>query len=320
MWSILVAISATFALIRWMPGNAMDYMLGQMFQQNVPITEARLEAMVRVANLAPNRPLHEQYYIYMSNVLTGDLGESIFYGVPVEDLLYDAMPWTIMLALLSLVFMTSIGLVLGAIVAYYEGSRLDAGVSIYSILATSTPYYVVALMLIAIVGFQLELLPTSGRVSGEVTPSQPIDFSISVLRHATLPVLSLVITGIGGWALNMRGNAISVMGEDYIRVARLRGLTERRIALWYVGRNAILPLYTRLLIGLGTIFGGAVVLETVFNYRGVGFYLFKAISARDIPLMMGAFLFITVGMMISVYVADLTYGLIDPRADVGEGS
>jgi peptide/nickel transport system permease protein len=150
-----------------------------------------------------------------------------------------------------------------------------------------------------------------------VTPGVNLPYIKGVLHHAALPILSQVVI-TGGIALQMRGNSIRVLGEDYLRVARLRGLSDYLIATRYVGRNAVLPIYTGLMISIGAMFGGAVVLETIFKYRGMGYYLVRAVQTRDFPLMMGAFTMIAVAVVIALLIADITYGQLDPRAGRGE--
>lgn len=138
-----------------------------------------------------------------------------------------------------------------------------------------------------------------------------------MLYHAVLPILSLVLTSFGGIALSMRANSIQTLGSDYIRGARLRGLSDFRISYRYVARNAILPLYTGLLIQIGFMFGGAVILEQIFSYRGVGYLMLDATLRQDYSVMMGAFMIITIAVVGGVFVADLTYGRLDPRIQTG---
>jgi peptide/nickel transport system permease protein len=176
---------------------------------------------------------------------------------------------------------------------------------------------VLAVVFVFLLGFQWELFPTGGRTSIGVQAGFSVRFVLDALYHAALPVLSFVLTRFGFQALAMRGNSINVLGENYLRVADIRGLPGKRIALHYVGRNAVLPLYTTLMISIGTMFGGTVILEQIFAYQGVGYYMFQAIDARDYPLMMGAFIIITVAIVGAILFADLTYGWIDPRARGG---
>jgi peptide/nickel transport system permease protein len=310
-------VTFTFVLIRFMPGGPIDYIQAQYAQQPT-YSPAEIRQIVELyTNIRPDEPIWKQYISYISSILQGDLGQSVIEGEPVAEVLANAMPWTIFISAVSLFFIFTIAITLGALMAYSEGSRFDIGATISSIGLTSIPYYVVAIILLWFLGYQWELFPTGGRVDPTTTAGFNLSFIISVLYHGALPIASLVIASFGEQAIAMRGNSIQILGNDYLRVARLRGLSERRIALWYVGRNALLPMYTSIMIALGTLFGGSVILETIFTYPGIGYYMFRSIVARDYPLMMGAFLFITAGVVLGVYLADLTYGLIDPRA--GEG-
>jgi peptide/nickel transport system permease protein len=150
------------------------------------------------------------------------------------------------------------------------------------------------------------------------TPGFNVPFMMGVIAHAALPFLSLQIAGFGGPALAMRGNSIQVLGSDYIRVAQLRGLSGARIATRYVSRNAILPLYTGFMIGIASMFAGSVILEEIFAYPGVGYYLVRAFESRDYPLMMASFILLAAVTIVGILIADLTYGLIDPRIQTGE--
>jgi len=271
-------------------------------------------------NVNPQEPVHIQYIEYMSSLLVGDLGTSMWYNDPVSEILGGALPWTVFVMSVSLVLTFGIGIVLGAVMAYSEGSRFDLVSSLVSIFLNSIPYYVLAVIFLYLLSYQSGLFPTGGRIGRGVEPGLSLEFFGSALYHAILPITSLVVTGFGIQALAMRGNSIRVLGEDYLRVARLRGLKKYHIALRYVGRNAILPMYTGLMISVGFIFGGSVILEEVFRYPGIGYYMVRAIDARDYPLMMGAFVLITVAVVISIFVADLTYGKLDPRASQGGGN
>ncbi|MEG2295177.1 MAG: ABC transporter permease, partial [Oscillospiraceae bacterium] len=159
----------------------------------------------------------------------------------------------------------------------------------------------------------LRLFPGRGAYSSDVVVGMNLPFILSVLKHAFLPVLTYVITGMGGWALAMKGSAISVLGEDYIMCARARGLSESRIRSKYVGRNAILPLVSSLTIMFGALFGGSPLVENLFSYPGIGFYLNQAIATRDYPLMQGLFLMITIAVVVANLLAEILYSVLDPR-------
>jgi peptide/nickel transport system permease protein len=316
--TVFVVVSASFGLIRLLPGGPLDYLRAQMLQQGGSMSSAEINRRIAAqTNIAVNEPIYVQYVDYMGSILTGDFGRSIWYEEPVASIIGPAIPWTVFLTASALFLAFTVGIALGALMAYREGSGFDVTSTGIGLFLNSTPSYVVALLFIAFLGYRLELFPTGGRYASEFTPGLNIPFLTSVLYHGALPILSMAIVGFGGWALSMRGNSIRVLGEDYLRVARLRGLSTRRIAFRYVARNAILPMYTGLMIAIGTVFGGAVIIENIFAYPGVGFYLIQAIGARDYPLMMGGFILITVAMVIGITIADLTYGWLDPRAKGG---
>lgn len=319
VFTFFAVMSITFAMIRLMPGGPMDFLRAQMSQQvGGQMTQAEMDRKLELfTNMHPDRPLHEQYFGYIEHVLSGDLGRSIWYNEPVAEILGAAMPWTIFISIVSLVVIYAAGVSLGAIMAYIEGSKFDISSSMLSIVITSVPFYIVAIVLVWFLGYQWGLFPISGQFGENVHPGYNTAFIQSILYYGALPIISLVLAGFGRIALSMRGNSIQTLGADYLRVARLRGLSQRRIALRYVARNAFLPMYTGMMISIGTLFGSSIILEQIFSYPGVGYYMFRAVSSRDYPLMMGTFLFITLGVIVGVYIADLTYGYVDPRAGGG---
>ena len=269
-----------------------------------------------IPNARPDQPLHEQYFDYMVSMIQLDLGRSIWHNEPVVTILAKALPWTLFITSIAFFLSFILAVVLGALMAYFEGGKFDASATIFSIISTSIPYYISAVLLVYVLGYQLGWFPTGGHAPSDVEPGLHWSYISGLVAHATLPILSLV-TGFAGRALGMRANSISILGEDYLRVAQLRGLPTSNIIITYVARNAILPIYTRILITIGFLLGGSIILETIFAYPGVGYYMFKAINSRDDPLMMGGFLIITISVVIAVYVADLTYGLVDPRVKTG---
>jgi len=317
-FTILAVTTFTFVIIKLLPGGIDAFLRSTVAGQG--------DSAGDVTNfdgpINPNGTILEQYLSYMSGALQGDFGISLYYQEPVGNVLISAIPWTVFVLASALILTFAIGILLGAALAYNEGGKFDIYISTLSTFLNSVPYYIAAVILVFVLGHQWELFPTSGRYNIDATVGLNIPFISSAIHHAALPIASIVLTGFGFRALAMRGNSIQVLGQDYVRVARLRGLSQRRIITEYVGRNAVLPMYTGFLIAIGFMFGGSVVLERIFQYKGVGFYLFRAISARDYPLMMGSFILITVAVVLGLLIADLTYGFIDPRAntDENEGS
>lgn len=313
IFTIWVVVTLSFLLIRFMPGGPLDYLRVQLRNQGLPPSTVN-QYVQNYINITPDAPLWKQYLDYMFAIVQGDFGVSYWTNEPVFETLAAAMPWTVFLMSIATFVTFGIGIALGSLMAYLEGSKFDSSMTVVSIVLTSIPYYVLAVMLVYVLGYQLSYFPTGGRVDASLSAGFNWPYVRSILYYAALPLLSMIIPGWGGTALSMRGNSISILGEDYLRVARLRGLSRRRIALRYVARNAMLPLYTGILISIGFMLGGSVILETIFNYTGIGYYLFEAVSSRDYPMMMGAFILITIAVVIGVLVADLTYHKIDPRA------
>lgn len=321
MLTLYTVFTLTFLLIRFLPGGPMAYLRAQVMkrQGGSELSQRELDTIVEsYTNIHPDLPLHVQYFNYLSSLAQGDFGKSFWFQKDVGEIILSAIPWTVFLLSMSIVLTFAIGIVSGAIMAYHEGRPADYVPTFVMIIFNSIPYYVIAILGIYILGYQLDIFPAGGELSDETTTELSLKFFLDALYHAALPVLSLVITGIGGVAITMRGNAIQVLGEDYINVAHLRGVPDGHIALKYVGRNAILPMYTNILISIGFMFGGAVILEEIFTYKGIGYYLITAVRASDYPLLMGTFNVIMVAVVLALLIADLTYGKIDPRISGGD--
>lgn len=317
--TIFAVATLTFGLIRLLPGGPFTQLRIELLQRGIPVeqVDARIETL---QNVRPDDPLWQQYIDYMVGLAQLDFGQSISQQEPVLDVLVRALPWTVFLVVTSTILMFIIGVLIGAVQAYWEGSRFDRITSGGSIFLMSIPYYIFAVIFLYVLAFQYQLFPTGNAVARGADGALSLSYFVSVLNHAALPIAAFTIGGIGSTALNMRGNGIQVLGEEFVEVARLRGLSNNRIATRYVARNAILPMYTGLLLMIGFRLGGTVVLEEIFSYPGLGYYMIDAVNANDYPLMMGCFLVITTTLVIGVYIADMTYGLIDPRISAGESN
>ncbi|QLG48095.1 ABC transporter permease [Natrinema halophilum] len=317
VFTLWVTATITFGLIRAIPGGPLEMLRARLVRQGVD--PARIDAIIQ-SRQQESQPIYVEYYEYVSSLLSGNLGQSFFYRQPVSDIITDALPWTVFVMVTATIILFVIAVVWGALMAYNEGSRFDTVSSSLSILLSSIPFYVLGMLFVVVFSYKLGVFPARYRTSPGVSPGLSLAFVSDALYHAALPIASIVITQAGLQTLAMRGNSIQVLGEDYVRVARLRGLSDRRIAVRYVGQNAILPMYTGFLTLIGFNLGGSVILEEVFTYTGIGYYMFEALINRDYPLMMGIFLVITTALVLSVYIADLTYGLVDPRVKSGDSS
>lgn len=315
--TIWLVMTVTFGLVRLIPGGPLQMLRARLIRQGVD--PSRINSIVESYKQDP-KPIYVEYYEYVTALLQGNLGQSFFYQKPVSEIIIDALPWTVFVMVTATILLFAIAIVLGAIMAYKEGSRLDTIVSAGSVLLSSIPFYVLAIGFVVVLSYQFGLFPARYRTSPGVDPGFTVEFLTNAVYHAALPVASVVLTQAGLQALAMRGNSIQVLGEDFVRVARLRGLSDRRIAVRYVGQNAILPMYTGFLTLIGFNIGGSIILEEVFTYPGIGYYMFQALVNRDYALMMGIFLIITTTLVLAVYIADLTYGLVDPRVQTGDHS
>lgn len=315
--------SIAFALYQLLPGGPAQVMKQRLLQQAAETSSStadfeRVNMLVEAyTGVHPGKPMHIAYFEYVRDiVLYQDFGKSIWKNEPVFDYLFAKMPWSIFLSVYGLVLGRTAGLLLGAGMAYKEGSLFDSGLTTFSIANRTVPYYIVAILSIIAFAYIWPIFPTGGRYSNATTPGFNVPFMASVMYHGALPVLTTFIAGFGG-ALAFRGNCIREMGKDYLRVARFRGISNGRIALRYVGRNAILPVYTGLMMGIASIFSSGIIIETIFNYPGIGYATFSALMNRDYPLLMGSFVFYTGLTVLGLLIADLTYGIIDPRIQSG---
>lgn len=321
-------VTLAYFLNRSMPGGPVEYLRSDIranphqygLPQN-PTEEEVNRTIEQLINLPPDEPLIQSYVNYVIDVfLYQDLGESIIVapGHDVFALIMNVAPWTIFISVIALVYGLVVGIILGSVMAYFEGTKFDVGMTVAMIVNSGIPYYVAAIFLLYVFGFQLGWFPDGGRYDPGVEAGLTVEWISTVFYHAALPSLSFVVVGFGGGALGMRANSIRLLGSEYVRNAELRGLSTYQISVTYLARNAILPIWTSVVIGLGGILGGSVIMEMIFQYHGMGLLMFDAAIERDFPVLMGTFVLTTFLFVIGTIIADFTYPLIDPRADVKE--
>lgn len=312
--TIFTAISFTFFIIHLLPGNPIDAYIDHLIA--LGWTPDRAEEVVKyIFSLEElNQPVWEKFVKYVRNILVGDLGYSFMSrSIKVSSILSYALPWTAFLVSISLTLSFVVGVVLGMFIAYRRGGVLDSTVSLGGSVMASIPNYIFASMFAFVFCAILRVFPAGGAYSANVEPGFNWPFIADVLYHAAVPISSYFITGIWVWMLSMRSSTISILGQDYVVAAEARGLHKRRIAMTYVGRNAILPLFTTLAISIGTMFGNGIFIETMFAYPGIGYIISLGVSTRDYPIIMGCFLVITVTVVAANFIADMLYSKLDPR-------
>jgi peptide/nickel transport system permease protein len=304
---VLVAVTLNFALPRLMPGNPLALIAGVDVGLLTPEERGEL-----IEQFGLNDPLLEQYGDYWVSILSGDLGESFRSGRPIVDMISERLPWTLLLAGGALVVSSVIGIVLGAISAWRRGGKIDIPLLTGMIALQSLPSFWLGMLLISIFAVNLGILPSFG---AEAPAADLVGWARArdIAEHAVLPVVTLSVLSTPGVYLTMRYSMLEVLGEDFIRTARAKGASDRRVLFGHVARNAIAPVVTFLAIRFAFAFGGSVIIETVFSYPGLGRLVFEAVSGRDFPVMQAAFLVFTVAVLIANLVADLLYPLIDPR-------
>ncbi len=266
------------------------------------------------AKFGLDQPLWLQYITYMRDTLTLDFGQSISaYPTRVATLVAEALPWTIGLMLVATIVAFVIGSLVGAYAAWRGNLRLIQIVMPAFMLTAGIPYYLIGLVLIFFFSFRLGWFPIAGGAPIGAIPSLSWDFALSVIYHAILPAFSIVIAAIGFWALGMRAMMTTVIGQDFILFAEAKGLSPWRIFYNYGFRNALLPQMTTLALSFGQLVTGAVLVEIVFGYPGLGSLLFVSVSGADFPTVYGVVVVLAVTVALSMLVIDLVYPLLDPR-------
>jgi peptide/nickel transport system permease protein len=315
--TVFVVSTFTFVIVRLMPGNPIEIYIDKLVTEQMLSYEEALATATGKFSVDLDRPIYEQYVSYLGNLARGDLGSSILSeGTPVTALLLRYLPWTVFAVGTGLLLSFALGISLGLIMAFRRNSVLDHVLSSVSAVLSSIPDYLIGILLVVFLGVQLRLLPITqmrGVLSPGVQPGFTLEFISDAFFHALLPIVTYVLTHTGIWILTMKNSTLAALEEDYVTAARARGLSDQRITTAYVGRNAILPLFTQFTITAGFILGGALFIEYIFVYQGLGWLLYNSINQRDYPIMQGVFLLITVSVVVANLVADLVYSKLDPR-------
>jgi peptide/nickel transport system permease protein len=311
--TLWVALTINFALPRLMPGSPADALYAR-FRGH--ITPAAIAPMLAEFGFATNKPIYVQYVDYLKNMLTGHWGISLTeLGVPVSTLIWQALPWTMGLVGTTTILAFVLGTVIGIVAGWRRGGVLDSVLPPVFVVTSALPYFLVALLLIMVFSVWTNgWLPSDGGYDVTITPGWNWQFIGSVLQHAILPAVTLLITSIGGWILTMRNNMITTLAEDYVRMGRAKGLSNSRIMNRYAARNAFLPNLSGFAMSLGFVVAGAILVEYVFNYPGLGYLLFNAVTNTDYPLMEALFLLITLTVLVAVLACDAATFWLDPRA------
>jgi peptide/nickel transport system permease protein len=315
---VFIGISLTFFITHLTPIDPVEQMIAGMtaFGQSDPEAVAMMRVALREL-YGTGGPLMEQYFVYWGRILSADFGPSISaFPTPVSVLIGRALPWTVGLLFTCTLVAWILGNLLGGLAGYYRNSRTLKLFGVVAMGFHPIPYYIIAFVLLIIFGFLWPILPISGGAGQNIPRGLNPEFIASVLRHSILPAVSIVLVGIGGWFMGMRALVSNIVTEDYVVYAELGGVARRRIMPFYVMRNALVPQVTGLAMSLGAIFNGAIIVEFVFSYPGLGRLLIAAVYAGDYGLVLGVTAISIIAVSAAVFLIDVLYPVFDPRVQL----
>jgi len=312
--TLWAALTLNFFIPRFMPGSPLQALRDRTHNKLSP---AALEQMLTSYGFKPNENVLVQYVDYLKNMVTGQWGISIgaTLGEPVTRIVRQALPWTLGLVGVTTVLAFLLGSLIGTVAGWRRGGRLDSLLPPAFVVTSALPYFWVGLLLILVFSVWTGgALPSDFNYDSGMQPAFTPAFVFSVASHALLPAATILITSIGGWILTMRNNMITTLAEDYVRMGRAKGLSDRRIMTAYAARNAMLPNLAGFAMSLGFVIAGAILVEYVFNYPGLGYLLYNAVQNTDYPLMQALFMLFTVAVLVAVLVCDIAIAILDPRS------
>ena len=315
---IFLVASVNFILFNLMPGTTLEkYVL----QAQGRMTEERLNQLKEIFGL--NKPLHERYVLYIGNMFTWNFGFSYESRSSVQADITRVLPNTLLLMGVSEIGAMIVGILLGVIAAYKRGSKVDTALVTTSLATYSVPVFWIGWLILSFFAVQLgwfevgKIEPASWAFDHPLARGAILEFIAGRLYMLFLPALTLFIFIFGGWILLTRATVLETITEDYVTTARAKGLPERTVLLKHVLKNASLPLITSAALTFGFLISGAIITETVFSYQGMGMLVWRAIQTSDIPVMQAFFYVVALLVIIANFIADLLYGVIDPRIKYG---
>ncbi|MFE9692166.1 ABC transporter permease [Micromonospora sp. NPDC005806] len=310
LFTAWAAITLNFFIPRLVPGDPVQSLISR---NQGRISADAIQSLRVLFGLDKNENVWEQYLDYWRQLVHGDLGLSFtFFPTPVSTVIGDSLPWTVGLVGITTIISFLLGTALGVGAGWRRGSWID-GLLPATTFLSSIPYFWLGLVAIAVFAGPGSFFPSSGGYEPGLVPAFDQYFIPSAIQHSILPAATILVSSMSGWILSMRNMMVTVSSEDYITVAHAKGLSERRVALSYAARNALLPNVSGFALSLGFIVGGTLLVEIVFSYPGLGFQLFQAVGYKDYPLMQGIFLIITISVLVANLLADVAYLLLDPR-------
>ncbi len=299
--TVLGVTLLSFIMIHVVPGNPIRVLLGTHY------TVERAAELTKTLGL--DKPLYVQYFVWLGDLLQGNFGQSYTYDKPVVSLMLQALPHTIVIVVIAVLLAHLFAVFLGSVQAYFENTKFDQFVTVINYFFYSMPTFWLGIILVIIFSVDLPWLPSSGIVNMQLSNPGFGDWA----KHLVLPIASLFIVSVAGWARYMRSSMREALLQDYVRTARMKGAKEFHVIFVHALRNSILPLITLLGLSLPALLSGALFIEEIFNYPGMGLLYWDAVNARDYPIIMGITVFIGLVTVLGNLLADILYAFVDPR-------
>jgi peptide/nickel transport system permease protein len=315
--AVWASVTMNFFIPRLAPGDPVQLMLGNMEKSGVRPSAETMLSLEASLGVHSSDPIWVQYFKYIYDLLHGNFGRSFTnYPMPVVDVLNQGILWTLGLGTIAVIIGFVLGCVIGIVTAWKRGTIVDSALSPALTFLYAIPPFWLALIVVYIFGFTLGWFPFADGYDTTLNVGLSWDFISSVVYHGFLPALTLVVSSLAGWMLVMRNSMVGVLSDDYVMMARAKGLKQSRVLLMYAARNAILPNIANFALALGFVVSGQVLTEIVFSYPGIGDALFLAVQQRDYPLIQAAFLLIALGVLGANFIADMLYAVLDPRVRI----
>lgn len=311
LFTLFIVVSLNFALPRLMPGDPFLYLSADHGEEIARFSQVQVDAYRHQYGL--DKPWPAQYAASLFALLRGDLGYSIYYNKEVSTILLNRLPWTLLLVLSAVFFSTIIGCLLGSLSASFRGKTLDRLLYPLMIAVSEIPAFLLGLMLLFFLAAGLKLFPLSGAMTYFADTAGFWHTFVDIAHHAFLPVLTLTLVRTGAMYLLARNAMTTVLARDYVRTARAKGLSTARILARHSLRNALVPIVTRVFLSLGGLVGGAILVENVFAYPGLGRLMRESVLVHDYPMIQGIFLLVTGAVLSANFLADFIYRRLDPR-------
>jgi peptide/nickel transport system permease protein len=319
--AVWAAVTLNFFIPRLAPGSPIEAALSRLQKTGQTVSPQALKSLEATMGINTTDPLLVQYIKYLNDLLHGNFGVSFsHYPAPVTDVIGQGILWTIGLGTTAVLIGFVLGCLVGILTAWKRGTLIDTALSPSLTFLYAIPPFWLGLIIVYIFGFTLGWFPFADGYNTYLDVGWSWDFIASVIQHGFLPALTLVVSSLAGWMLVMRNSMVGILSDDYVLMARAKGLSQGRVILMYAARNAILPNIANFALALGFVVSGQVLTEIVFSYPGIGDTLYTAVQNQDYPLTQALFLIIALGVLGANFMADLLYTALDPRVRVGRSA